>query len=306
MNLKHLEYFITVAQMGSINRAAQALFISQPHLGKIIRDLEQSVGVPLFTRSNHGVTLTPEGIEFQRRAQRVMVELGGIFSHPDAGNLKDVSLSVSMTKYSHIMESFIQTVLQHKDLPTYAHRLQEGDPIDVMEDVYNHRTDVGVLHFGQGQRKNMMALLRERQLAYRPLARMTPHILISKEHPLLLEGEEVTLESLSGYGFVRYEGQFEDFNYELFSQGSQFNLSVNPKMVYIVARASLLHLLANTDFYSIGIQDFTIQQSSYQVVSIPIEDCRGLLEFGYIHPAGVQLNSITREFLTDLKRRLVQ
>lgn len=304
MNLEHLEYFITVAQMGSINRAAQALFISQPRLGKIIRDLEQSAGAPLFTRSNHGVTLTPEGIEFQRRAQRVMGELAGMFHRPVTDGLQDVSLSVSMTKYSHIMESFIQTVLHHQDLPAYSHRLQEGDPIDVVEDVYNHRTDVGVLHFAQGQRKNMMALFRERQLVYRPLAHMTPHILISKNHPLLQAGKEVTLESLSGYGFVRYEGQFEDFAYEIFSQGSHSDFSVNPKTVYIVTRASLLHLLARTDLYSIGIQDFTMQQSSYQVVSIPIEDCKGMLEFGYILPAGAQLNSVTHEFLDDLKQRL--
>ena len=102
----------------------------------------------------------------------------------------------------------------------------------------------------------------------------------------------------------RYEGQFEDFTYEIFSQGSHFNLSVNPKMVYIVTRASLLHLLAKTDFYSIGIQDFTMQQSSYRVVSIPIEDCRGMLEFGYILPARIELNSIPRDFLADLRRRL--
>ena len=304
MNLKHLEYFITVAQMGSINRAAQALFISQPHLGKIIRDLEHSAGVPLFTRSNHGVTLTPEGIEFQRRAQRVMVELGDMFSRPDTSSLQDVSLSVSMTKYSHIMESFIQTVLQHKDLPAYAHRLQEGDPIDVMEDVYSRRADVGVLHFSQGQRKDMTALFQDRQLVYRPLAHMTPHILISQQHPLLQAGIPVTLEALSGYGFVRYEGQFEDLTYDLLSQGRQFDPGANPRTVYIVTRASLLHLLAKTDFYSIGIQDFTMQQSSYQVVSIPIEDCKGLLEFGYILPAGIQLNSIAREFLNDLKQRL--
>ena len=304
MDLKHLEYFNTVAQMGSINRAAQALFISQPHLGKIIRDLEQSAGAPLFTRSNHGVTLTPDGIEFQRRAQRVLAEVAGMFHRPEASVLQDVSLSVSMTKYSHIMESFIQTVLQHKELPSYAHRLQEGDPIDVMEDVYNHRADIGVLHFSQSQRENILSLFHQHQLEYHPLARMTPHILISKHHPLLLGERPVTLEALSGYGFVRYEGQFEDFTYEIFSQGSHFNLSVNPKMVYIVTRASLLHLLAKTDFYSIGIQDFTMQQSSYRVVSIPIEDCRGMLEFGYILPARIELNSITRDFLADLRRRL--
>ncbi len=306
MNLKHLEYFITVAQMGSINRAAQALYISQPHLGKIIRELEQNAGVPLFTRSNHGVTLTPEGIEFQRRAQRVLVELGDMFHHSKPNDLQDFSLSVSMTKYSHIMESFIQIVLQYKDLPAYTHRLQEGNPIDVIDDVYNRRADVGVLHFGLSQRKNMMALFQEHQLIYHSLARMSPHILISQHHPLLVEGKPISLEALSHYGFVRYEGQFEDFTYELFSKGSQFNLSINPKMVYIVTRASLLHLLAKTDFYSIGIQDFAAQLSSYQVVSIPIEDCRDTLEFGYIFPAGVKLSKITEEFLADLKQRLIQ
>lgn len=304
MDLKHLEYFIAVAQMGSINRAAQAMYISQPHLGKIIRDLERSAGVPLFTRSNHGVTLTPEGIEFLRRAQRVVGELSDMFNRPDASDLQDISLSVSMTKYSHIMESFIQTVLRYKDLPTYTHRLQEGDPLDVMDDVYNHRADVGVLHFGYNQQKNMMGLFRDHHLAYRPLGRMTPHILISQQHPLLMEGKPVTLEALSSYGFVRYEEQFDDFTYDLFSKDSRFNLGSNPKKVYIVSRASLLHLLSKTDFYSIGIQDFSMQQASYHVVSIPIEECRGMLEFGYILPVGVQISRITKEFLADLKQRL--
>ena len=45
INLKHLECFIKVAQLGSINKAAQALFISQPHLGKIIHDLENEMGL---------------------------------------------------------------------------------------------------------------------------------------------------------------------------------------------------------------------------------------------------------------------
>lgn len=61
LNVKHLEYFLKVAQLGSINKAAQALFISQPYLGKIIHDLEDGFGYLLLNRGNHGVTLTPEG-----------------------------------------------------------------------------------------------------------------------------------------------------------------------------------------------------------------------------------------------------
>lgn len=304
MNLKHLEYFTTVARMGSINKAAQVLFISQPHLGKIIQELERTAGAPLFIRSSHGVTLTPEGMEFQRRALRVLEEIAQMVRSGDQSS-PDGALSVSMTKYSHIMESFIAVVLRHKDLPAYAHRLQEGNPHDVLEDVYDRQAQVGVLHFSQSQRDTMLALIGSRQLSYSPLARVTPHILLSSSHPLLQQGGPITLERLSGYGFARYLGQYEDFTYHIFSQGAQFDLSYSPRIVYLSTRASLLHLLSNSDFYSIGIHDFRVQQSSYQVVSIPIQDCRDMLEFGYVTPSGVPLSGLSLEFIQDLKHRLI-
>ena len=72
INLKHLEYFIKVARLGSINKAAQMLYVSQSHLGKIIHDLEETVGAPLLNRSRQGVTLTPEGNEFLERSVRIL------------------------------------------------------------------------------------------------------------------------------------------------------------------------------------------------------------------------------------------
>ena len=53
INLKHLAYFSKVARLGSINKAAQLLYISQSHLGKIIHDLEKTVGAPLSVSYTH-------------------------------------------------------------------------------------------------------------------------------------------------------------------------------------------------------------------------------------------------------------
>ena len=55
LNIKHLEYFLTVAQAGSINKAAQALYISQPYLGKLITDLENDLGTVLMQRFTDAV-----------------------------------------------------------------------------------------------------------------------------------------------------------------------------------------------------------------------------------------------------------
>ena len=75
INFRHLEYFIKVARLGSINKAAQALYISQPYLGKIMHDLEENLGARLFNRSRSGVTLTPEGMEFLTHSEKIIDEM---------------------------------------------------------------------------------------------------------------------------------------------------------------------------------------------------------------------------------------
>jgi DNA-binding transcriptional LysR family regulator len=70
-----LRYFAAVAQEGNLTRAAERLFVSQPALTKQIRQLENQLGVRLFTRSRAGMTLTPAG---QALAGRVPAALAGL------------------------------------------------------------------------------------------------------------------------------------------------------------------------------------------------------------------------------------
>jgi LysR family hca operon transcriptional activator len=75
MELRHLRYFIAVADAGSLTVAAeQKLHTSQPSLSRQIRDLEQEVGVPLMHRSAHGVELTSAGKAFLDHARMALVQ----------------------------------------------------------------------------------------------------------------------------------------------------------------------------------------------------------------------------------------
>lgn len=304
MNLKHLEYFITVARLGSINKAAQSLFISQPYLGKIIKELEHTVGTILFQRTRGGVSLTPDGEEFMVHAENILREMEKLGSFHSSSTDKTFSLAVSMTKYSHIMESFIDVVLKHRDNPSFMHRLSEGTAEDVIEDVYSGQANIGALHFDGRRRSDVQARLASQSLDYYFLCYVKPHILIACNHPLIKENKPVNLHTLAPYGFARYLGQCEDFTYRIFSQDSQYNLNYGSRMVYLTSRASLLHLISSSDFYGIGIHDFTTQTSAYQVLSIPIEDCNDMIEFGYILPKNVPVNPLTQEFIDSLKNRL--
>ena len=75
MTLKQLEYFLEIARMGSVSKAAQMLNISQPPLSMQLKALEDELGVPLFNRTKRGLEITPEGTLLQERAEVIMAFL---------------------------------------------------------------------------------------------------------------------------------------------------------------------------------------------------------------------------------------
>jgi LysR family hca operon transcriptional activator len=76
MELRHLRYFIAVAETGSLTLAAERrLHTSQPSLSRQIRDLEYQVGVELFSRSTHGVELTDAGRAFIGHARLALTQV---------------------------------------------------------------------------------------------------------------------------------------------------------------------------------------------------------------------------------------
>lgn len=72
MELRHLRYFVAVADALSFTKGAQKLHLAQPSLTRQIKDLEEEIGVRLFDRARTGVTLTPEGKSFLTDAKRLL------------------------------------------------------------------------------------------------------------------------------------------------------------------------------------------------------------------------------------------
>src|SRR5271156_3084295 len=75
MELRHLRYFVAVAEAGSLTVAARRLHTSQPSLSRQIRDLEEEVGAPLLTRRARGIEITPAGRAFLEHARSVLSQV---------------------------------------------------------------------------------------------------------------------------------------------------------------------------------------------------------------------------------------
>ncbi|MCI6639861.1 MAG: LysR family transcriptional regulator [Pygmaiobacter massiliensis] len=306
MEIKHLEFFATVAQYGSINKAAQVLYISQPHLSHIIRDMESDLGFPLFSRTKQGVLLTPEGAAFLEHSKVIIKEMYALKQFARKVQPSEDRLSISMTKFTHTMESFNEVCSRNQQLPSFTYRMNEGTTVDVVNDVAEGIADVGVIHFAGEEAARLPRVLKEKQLSFTHIASLAPHIVISKNHELLRLGKKVNLSNLKPYGFVRVSGQYEDFLYHIAAENHQVDLNNSPRIIYVYGRAALLHLISISNFYTIGIQNFSTQDSMYQCVSIPVENCQERIGFGIITRQGDVLSSSEQEFIKNVTERYHQ
>ena len=71
MTLLQIRYVLVIAEAGSMNKAAEMLYVTQPTLTSALRDLEQELGITIFYRSKRGIQLSGDGVEFLQYARRV-------------------------------------------------------------------------------------------------------------------------------------------------------------------------------------------------------------------------------------------
>ena len=72
MELRHVRYFMAVAEEMNFTKAAEKLCIAQPPLSRQIKDLEEELGTELFERTSHSLHLTEAGILFKQYAEQLL------------------------------------------------------------------------------------------------------------------------------------------------------------------------------------------------------------------------------------------
>ncbi len=144
MEIRVLRYFLAVAREGSITKAANSLHLTQPTLTRQLQDLEKELKQKLLVRGKHKVTLTPEGLILQKRAQEIvdMVEKTEAEFQSISDTLSgDIYIGGGETDSMKYVAEIIKEI--QEDYPAIKFHLYSGNAEDVME-----KLDRGLLDFG--------------------------------------------------------------------------------------------------------------------------------------------------------------
>lgn len=296
MTLTQLKYIIVTADAGSMNEAAKQLFISQPSLSQSVRELEAEIGIEIFRRSSRGVSVTQEGAEFLGYARQVTEQYGLIESrYIDRTNVKK-KFGVSMQHYAFAVNAFVEMVKQF-GMDEYEFAIRETKTCEVIEDVKDFRSEIGILFLNEFNEKVLRKLLTESELQFCPLMECGIYAYMWKGNPLA-EKKEVSLEELGDYPCLA----FEQGNYNSFYFAEEVLSTYEYKqLIRANDRATLLNLMKGLNGYTLccGIICEVLNGEEYCAVRLR-SDVR--MTIGYIKRKGMTLSPLGEKYLEEIRK----
>ena len=245
MTLQQLRYVVTIADMKSMNKAASELFVSQPALSNTIHDLEEELQIEIFLRTNRGIVVTTEGEEFLSYA-RQMVELQQMMEEKYMGAAEHKrKFSVSMQHYSFAVEAFIR-LARNFSLDEYELAVHETKTGEVIENVRNFRSELGILYLNSFNQKAMQKVFDANELEFKPLFDCAVYVYLASGHPLAGK-ESISFSDLEPYPCLSFEQGNKNSFY--FAEEVLSNLEYK-QTIKADDRATMLNLMTGLNGYT--------------------------------------------------------
>lgn len=295
MTLQQLKYVIKISKSGSMHTAADELFITQPNLSKAIKDLELEMGITIFNRTNKGVLLTDDGTKFLSYARQVVEQanlLEDIYKNKES--IKRI-FAISSQHYGFVVNAFVKLV-ETLGKDTYEFSLRECKTYDVINDVKDGRSELGVIYFSRFNSEIMKKVISSNGLSYEFLFEAKPHVLLSKNHPLANK-ERLTLDDLDAYPRLSYD---QGLNNSFYYSEEPHALESVSKAIVVSDRATLFNILIGLNGYTISSGMISSSLDGNNIISIPLETDE-VMDLVYIYDSDKPMKGITKQYLAILR-----
>jgi DNA-binding transcriptional LysR family regulator len=278
-----------------MREAAGRLFISQPALSSTIRELEEEIKIQIFERNNKGVSITEEGRDFLAYAKQAVSQYE-LIEDRYIDKWKDKKhFSVSMQHYVFALHAFINTVKQYDD-SKYAYAVHETKTDEVLKNVKNMKSEIGIISYSNSNEKVIKKLFREYQLKFTPLMMKNTYVYLWKTHPLA-DRNELSLNELAQYPCVSFDQNSESEYYLTEEALGNYDFD---KLIKSNDRATTAELMASLNGYSIGTGNMTESvalRDGFVCIKLREEDP---LTIGYIVRASHSISDIGSTYIDEL------
>ena len=286
-----------------MNKAAEALFISQPTLTSAVRELESELGITVFRRSGKGTELTTEGEEFLIYARQLYQQYELINEkYTDPSNVKR-RFGVSSQHYSFTVKAFVETVKQF-DMQKYEFAMREVQTLEVIRDVSSLKSEIGILYINDFNQRVMNKILRDNELEFHKLIDCKAYVYIWKNHPLA-KNESISFDELRDYPCLSFEqGEKGSFYF------SEEIMSMNeyPRMIKAADRSTMLNLMVGLYGYTLCSGIICEELNGSDFIAVPFrsddDNPNQTMKIGYILKKNVPLSNIGEIYIKELTRYL--
>ena len=299
MDLKQLQYLVTCAQAGSFSDAAKILYSTQSSVSKVIKALEDNLGMQLFERLPRGIRLTVQGQKVYRYACRITNEVEVLENMSANGMTKWIR--ISMNPSSWFADQFVDFYNETYE-KNYHFQLTTAGVRSVMERVRDYMDDIGFVYILSQQKENFLHELAKNKLQFVSLYETDVILYPGRQTELYdSEKETVSLGELEGVRFIQnYQDEFFDIgsvNEEAF-QWKDLDISVLTNSDYIMER-----MLKNSKVSNVS-GSYLSENKAGTAPGIPLNMGDSKVIFGYILHRGEEIDESIQEFLEFLMRRL--
>ena len=294
MTLQQLKYAVTVAECGTISAAAEKLFISQPSLTAAIRELESEMGVTIFSRTNRGVIVSREGEEFLGYARQILSQAQLLQERFSGRAQGEKRFAVSSQHFNFTVLAFSRLVQNFRG-PRYSFHFRETTTYEVLEDVSQLRSEVGILALNEDNERFLRRMFGKLGLEFTELKRVQAELFVSAEHPLA--GRRfVTVEDVSPYPCITFEQG--EHNGQFFFEGLSAVAAQSHKTICVRERATEYQLLRALNGFSPDVGVSAMYREEF--VSLPLEP-KQFHTIGYILRRDVTPSPMTLEYIQALR-----
>lgn len=303
MTLQQLRYILTIAETGSMNKAAELLYVSQPNLTSTVRELEKEFGFAVFHRSGRGVTPTRDGVELLTYARQVWTQMEALNERFFSEGGRRRYFGVSTQHYSFAVQAFARMVRSY-DTASYDFAIRETRTQAVIDDVATLTSEVGILYLSDFNRPILTKMFAAKGVEFHPLTERQAYVYISRNHPLATQ-PGITFQQLKDYPCLSFE---QGGNSSFYFAEEILTTKEYPRTIHTADRATNLNLMIALNAYMLCSGVICEELNGPEYVAVPFidddENRNSVMEIGYLTKKGMALNEMGRHYVQEIKAYL--